>query len=88
VAWNWVEDDDRRLIVVNLSDRAVQARVRLSWKEVAGAKWRLTDAFSDWSCDRDGDETADPGLYIELKAWGYYFFSVSVVTDPVIDFAG
>ena len=74
VAWNWVKNDDRRLIVVNLSDRAVQARVRLPWKEIPGAKWRLTDAFSDWSCDRDGDEMAEPGLYIELKAWSYYFF--------------
>ena len=27
VAWSWVKGDDRRLIVVNLSDGAVQARV-------------------------------------------------------------
>ena len=74
VAWTWAKNDDRRLIVVNLSDRAVQARVRLPWNEIPGAKWRLTDAFSDWSCDRDGDEMAGPGLYIELKAWSYNFF--------------
>jgi hypothetical protein len=74
VAWNWIKNDDRRLIVLNLSDSAVQSRVRLPWKEVPGAKWHLTDAFSDWSCDRDGDEMAGPGLYIELKGWSYYFF--------------
>jgi hypothetical protein len=74
VAWNWVKNDDRRLIVVNLSEHAAQARVRLPWKETPGANWRLTDAFSNWSCDRDGDEMAGPGLYIELKAWGYYLF--------------
>jgi hypothetical protein len=74
VSWNWVKDNDRRLIVVNLSDRAVQARVRVPGKEVARAKWHLTDAFSNWSYDRDGDEMAGPGLYIELNAWSYYFF--------------
>jgi hypothetical protein len=71
VAWNWVKNGDRRLIVINFSDGAVQGRVRLPWKE---GKWHLTDAFSDWSCDRDGDEMAGPGLYVELKAWSYYFF--------------
>jgi hypothetical protein len=74
VACSWVKDDDRRLIVVNLSDLAVQARVRLTWKEIRGAKWHLTEAFSDWSFDRDGDEITGAGLYIELKPWGYYFF--------------
>jgi hypothetical protein len=74
VSWNWTKDNDRRLIVINLSDHPVQARVRVPGKEIQGAKWHLTDAFSDWSCDRDGDEMAGPGLYIELKAWSYYFF--------------
>jgi alpha amylase-like protein len=88
VAWSWVKNDDRRLIVINLSDLAVQARVRLAWKELRGAKWRLTDAFSNWSCERDGDDMAGPGLYIELKAWGYYFFQCLRSADPIIDFAG
>jgi hypothetical protein len=60
--------------VVNLSDHPVQARVRVPGKEIQGAKWHLTDAFSDWSYDRDGDEMAGPGFYIELNAWSYYFF--------------
>ncbi len=82
LAWNWVKNDDRRLIVVNLSDYAVQSRVRLPGKDVPGAKWHLTDAFSDWSCDREGDEMAGPGLYIELKAWSYYFFHCLPVALP------
>jgi hypothetical protein len=75
VAWSWVKDDDRRLIVVNLSGHAVQARVKVPWGEVRGAAWRLTDAFSGWSCDRDGDEMFAEGLYIELEAWNFYFFA-------------
>jgi hypothetical protein len=76
VAWSWVKDNDRRLIVVNLSEGAVQARVQVPWGEVRGATWHLTDAFSGWSCDRDGDEMAAPGLYVELNAWSFYFFDV------------
>jgi Alpha amylase, catalytic domain len=74
ISWNWVTKDDRRLVVVNLSDHPVQARVRVPGKEIPGAKWLLTDAFSGCSYDRDGDEMAGPGLYIELNAWSYYFF--------------
>jgi hypothetical protein len=74
VALSWVKDQDRRLIVVNLSERAAQGRVRVPWEEVRGAAWHLTDVFSGWSCDRDGDEMVTAGLYIELQAWSFYFF--------------
>jgi len=58
VAWSWVKDDDRRLIAVNLSDSAVQARVQLPWEEVRGETWHLIDALSDASYDRDANEMA------------------------------
>ena len=74
VAWSWVKDDDRRLIVVNLSDGAVQARVQVPWGEVRGEIWRLADALSGASYDRDGDEIAASGLYVDLDPWSYYLF--------------
>jgi hypothetical protein len=74
VAWSWIKDDDRRLIVVNLSDSTVQARVWLSWGDLRGTAWRLADALSDAIYDRDGDEMATDGLYVELGPWGYSFF--------------
>jgi hypothetical protein len=74
VAWSWVKDDDRRLIVVNLSDYAVQARVQVPWSEVRGQIWRLADDLSNATYDRDGDEMLSPGLYVELESWGYNFF--------------
>jgi hypothetical protein len=76
VAWSWVKDNDRRLIVVNLAEYAVQARLQVPWEEVRGARWRLTDIFSGWSYDRDGNEMVTMGLYVELEAWGFYFFEV------------
>jgi glycosidase len=74
VAWSWLKDDDRRLIVINLSERAVQGRVHVSWEEARGATWRLKDAFSDASYDRDGSEMEAPGLYVDLGPWSYSFF--------------
>jgi hypothetical protein len=74
VAWSWVKGDDRRLIVVNLSQGAAQGRVRVPWEEVRGATWHLIDVFSGWSSNRAGDELVAVGLYVELQAWSLYFF--------------
>ena len=77
LAWSWVKDNDRRLIVVDFSDRTVQGRVQAQWEGVQGAAWRLADVLSDSSFDRDGDEIAASGLYIELEPWNYSFFIIS-----------
>ncbi|HSE85064.1 MAG TPA: alpha-amylase family glycosyl hydrolase [Candidatus Binatia bacterium] len=74
VAWTWVKDNDRHLIVVNLSDSAAQARVQVPWEELRGKTWRLVDGLSGETYDRNGDEMRDPGLYVDLKPWSYHFF--------------
>jgi Alpha amylase, catalytic domain len=74
VSWSWVKDNDRYLIVVNLSDNAAQARVHVTWDELRGKTWRLVDALSDATYDRNGDEMRDLGLYVDLKSWACHFF--------------
>jgi hypothetical protein len=66
VTWNWVKDEERYLIIVNLSDRPVQARVRVPWANVGGGNWQLIDVLSSVTYERDGDEIRLPGLYVEL----------------------
>ena len=83
VAWCWVKDDDRRLVAVNLSDSPVQARVRLPWEEVRGKNWRLIDDLSDASFDRDGNEVASSGLYVELQPWSYSFFQYRLAGQEI-----
>ena len=68
-AWAWTKDDDRTLVIVNLSDGAAQARVHLPWEELRGETWRLADALSDASYEREGDEMKNDGLYIDLAPW-------------------
>jgi len=74
VAWSWAHDDERYLIVVNLGDCPVQARVQVRWADACGGNWHLLDLLSGATYERDGDEMLSPGLYVELAPWNYHFF--------------
>ncbi|MGC1452371.1 MAG: hypothetical protein WA830_20260 [Candidatus Sulfotelmatobacter sp.] len=71
VAWTWMKDDERYLIVVNLSSGTVQARVHIPWRDLRGETWRLGDMLSGETYDRDGDEMRAPGLDEELGPWKF-----------------
>ncbi|MGC1649913.1 MAG: alpha-amylase family glycosyl hydrolase [Candidatus Sulfotelmatobacter sp.] len=77
VAWVWEKDDERCLIIVNLSDTTVQSRVRIPWRDLTGKAWRLSDALSGAIYDRDGDEMLAPGLYVEVGPWSSNLFQCS-----------
>jgi hypothetical protein len=74
VAWSWVHDDERYLIVVNLSDCPVQAQVQVRWADAGGRKWHLIDLLSGVTYERNGDEMLSAGLYVELAPWNSHFF--------------
>jgi glycosidase len=78
VAWSWVKDDERYLIVVNLSDGPAQARVQVPWAEAGGANWDLIDALSGAAFERRGGEMVSPGLYVDLGPWNYHLFRGSI----------
>jgi hypothetical protein len=70
-ARSWAGDrgGDRHLIVVNLSGQPAQARVPLDWPDLPGRSWRLTDILGQNVFERDGDELASPGLFVDLGPW-------------------
>jgi hypothetical protein len=76
VSWCWSGPDSRHLVVVNLSDAAAQARVRLPWDDVAGRTWTLTDRLDGERFERAGDEIAATGLYVALDAWESNFLAL------------
>jgi hypothetical protein len=78
VAWDWLKDNDRCFIVVNLSESAVQARVVVPWGDTRAETWHVADASSDTTGDRDGHEMLSPGLYMELGPWECHFFQCSI----------
>ncbi len=77
VAWAWRKEDERYVIVVNLSDYKSQAQVQLPWSDVGGATWRLTDQLSGEAYDRNGNEMLSPGIYMELQPWQFNLFRLS-----------
>ncbi len=80
--WSWTKDDDRRLVVVNLSGGSVQARIWLPWDEVKGKTWRLDDALSEASYDRNGDDIKTNGLYVDLAPWTGQIFALRALENP------
>ncbi len=77
VAWCWRAGDKRHLIVLNFSDKQSQGMVRLPWSELGGHQWRLSDELSTDRFDRDGSQMQSPGLYVDLKPWGFHFLRFS-----------
>ena len=72
VAWCWTHEETGHLIVVNLSDRPAQGRVRIPAPALAGKTWRMTDEFSGTVFEREGNELQQDGLYVDLDAWGFH----------------
>ena len=77
VPWRWCKDEERYLMVVNLSDRPAQALVHVAWNELAGRNWKLADELSGATFERSGDEMLSSGLYVDLRPWSYHFFHLS-----------
>ncbi len=77
-AWCWTRGEDRRLVIVNFSDHAAQARIHVPWHDLHGRLWRLADALSGATYDRDGSELQEEGLYVELGPWAGHIFTVQV----------
>jgi hypothetical protein len=76
VAWVWDAASERHVVVVNLSEAGAQGRVPLPWPDLAGQSLRLVDAFTGEAYDRDGSETIEPGLYVDLPGWGFHLLTV------------
>ena len=76
VAWSWIRDTERSLIIVNLSDTPSQGNVKLPWPDAGNGAWHLLDALSGARYERDGDHLQSPGLYVKLGPWQYHFFEM------------
>lgn len=74
LAWSWSKEDDRYLIVVNLSDSRSQGNIQISWTGANRGKWLLMDLLSGMTYERHSDALSSAGLYVELGPWSYHFF--------------
>ncbi len=78
VAFSWTGPGDRRrLVVVNYSGHQSQCYLAVTWGDLAGRHWYLTDRLGPDAYDRSGDDLAGKGLYLDLPAWGTHVFTVT-----------
>ena len=72
VGWYCTNDETRHLIVVNLSERPSQGRIRVPDPSISDGTWRMRDEFTGAVYERDGNELQHAGLYVDLSAWGFH----------------
>jgi hypothetical protein len=82
IAWSWADDGpgngggDRHVVVVNFSGQPAQGGIPLGWADLRGRGWRLADLLGDAVFERDGDELAGPGLYVDLAPWQFHLLAL------------
>ncbi len=70
VAFAWQNSAGERLLVtVNYAPNQSQCYVRLPFAELEGGEWRLSDQMADVVYDRNGDDLASRGLYVDATPW-------------------
>jgi hypothetical protein len=72
LAWAWEGAAERHVVVVNFSGAPAQARIPFPWTDLAGRRVVLTDTFSGEVYERESGELLDPGLFVDLPAWGFH----------------
>jgi hypothetical protein len=78
LAWTWTAGDagERHLIVINFSGEPAQGRVQLDWPDLAGRGWHLADLLDGRAFDREGDDLAGPGFFVDLPGWQAHLLTV------------
>jgi len=82
LCWVWHDGVPHHVVAVNLAAHPAQARIALPWDGLRGRSWRLVDLLDGRAFERDGDELAGPGLYVDLPAWGAHLLAVVPATRP------
>lgn len=82
----WQDAADRCVLtVVNFAGNQSQCYVPLPLPDLAGHTMRLKDLMSPVCYDRAGEDLLSHGLYLDLPAWGYHVFELSLrMREPAI----
>jgi len=77
VAFSWEGNKGKRLLItVNYGAIRGQCRVPLPFDGLQGNTLVLQDLMSPARYERNGDELASPGLYLDMPEWGYNMFEL------------
>ena len=67
---------ERLVVVVNYAANQSQCYVPLPRADLAGCRWLLADLLGDAAYERDGDDLASRGLYLDLQPFQYHVFDL------------
>jgi hypothetical protein len=79
VAFLWQGRGGERLVIaVNYAGHQSQCYVRLPLPDMHGRQLRFADLMGPSRYDRDGDDLAARGLYLDLQPWGFHVFEIAI----------
>jgi hypothetical protein len=80
IAFLWQAPEDERLLVtVNYAPNQSQCYVRLPFSDLCNKQWMLQDLLSDARYDREGNDLASRGLYLDVPSWKAHVLSMTAV---------
>jgi glycosidase len=78
IAFTWDGPAGERLLTaVNYGPSQGQCYVGLAFPDLRGRRFVFADRMSAARFERNGDDLAARGLYLDMPAWGYYVFAVT-----------
>jgi len=83
IAFMWQSKDRRVLVTVNYAPHSSQCFVRLPFSEWSNQSIEFRDLMSVALFYRNGNELLSQGLYLDIPAWGYHVFEMSVSPPPL-----
>lgn len=76
IAMAWQDDAGIFLVVVHYASNQGQCYVPLPFSTLRGRSITLIDRTGQAVYERDGDELATRGLYLDMPGWGYHVFDL------------
>jgi len=84
VVYSWTaKSGEKRLVAVNYSDNQSQCYVAIQWTDLQGKLCQLRDRMGTAVYERNGNELAETGLYLDMPAWGYHVFEVTTLKTEI-----
>ena len=78
IAWWWGGTDGERLLVaVNYAPHRSQCYVRLPFSDLRDRQWHLRDLLGEARYERDGNDLALQGLYLDEPEWQGLVFALT-----------
>lgn len=78
LAWEWADEKERLLVVINLSDQQAQGHVFSDFGYPPGKTLQMFDFITGELYTRDSDEMNHAGLFAGLRPWGAHAFSFEI----------